>query len=480
MGQRAQCRLQRGLTVNRTTMRIVAIAIATMTLSACSAIRESQILEPGFWNAKGPPVNDLAEMGLAEVAKGDNIRAQGFFDRALRANPVDVHALYGLALLYQNTGQSTRALQLYKRILAIRPVPTEEILIWADKKTHPIVDIAQVNTQLLNSGGMVQQPGGAASSMSMDNRENPAVPQPYMQAQTSYQSPSYQTPSYQPRMRPQQPTQPRQQMAPAPLFKDADLNIVARFRALRSLLDQGLVTQDEFLIRRKVNVGALLPLTSPPPATGLDRPVPPIAQVSGRLNAIGRALEMRALSPAQHMAERTMIVDALMPEKPISRANPVPPPHGLMEAADAVRRLEMLQKEDLITSDEYAKERAAIEKSMQPRAPTPMAEPAQSNISGAGAKASKKSISGFQPAVHLASFRQKKSALRGWRELKKRYRTYLGGLKTSIERVDLGGGKGVFYRLKAGPLPSNAAAKNLCRKLKAKRQYCDPTTINFG
>ena len=264
-----------------------------------------------------------------------------------------------------------------------------------------------------------------------------------------------------------------------PMFKDADLNVVARFKAVRALLDQGLITQDEFVRRRQANLGALLPMTNQPPATGIDRPVPGVEQVTGRLRAISRALEMRALTPAQHMAERSMILDALMPARPTSVANPPPPPRGLMAAADAVRRLEMLKAADLITSDEHARERAAIEKAMQPTAPPPMPGSASGAASQKNSADAKPSLSGFQPAVHLASYRKKGAAERGWAALSKRF-GQLSGLQFRVERVDLGNTKGVFYRLKAGPLPSNGAAKDMCRQLKAKRQYCEPTTINFG
>ena len=269
-----------------------------------------------------------------------------------------------------------------------------------------------------------------------------------------------------------------QAMAPQAMFKEGDLNIVERFETLRALLDQGLLTQDEFLVRRKVNVGALLPLSSPPPGAGLDRPVPGAGQIAGRLHAIGRALEMRALSPAQHTAERTMILDALMPANPVSMASPAIPPKGLMEAADAVRRLELLKEADLITSDEYTKERTAIEGGIQPAGPASSAMGAQPKAMQP--KMAKPQVSGFQPAVHLASYRQRKAAERGWAELSRRFGSLLGGMQHRIERVDLGGGKGVFYRLKVGPLPSNGAAQSTCRQLKAKRQYCEPTTINFG
>lgn len=459
--------------MNRTTLRIVTVIFAVGGLSACGALQDSQVFQPDFWTfgnggGGGPVDNNEAELGLAELAKGDNIRAQGHFDKALQANPNDVHALYGAAVMYQNSGQTSRARQLYEQILTIRPAPIEEVLIWADKRTHPVVDIAQVNLQLLQNGGMAPLPGAP-----MPGVAQPAMAQPGMQ-QGMARPQSAQMPQSQLYVQPQfQPQAPGQGVQP--MFKDADLNIVARFKTMRGLLDQGLITQDEFVQRRQVNLGALLPMSAPPAATGLDRPVPGVDQVSGRLRAISRALEMRALSPAQHMAERSMILDALMPARPASVANPAPPPKGLMEAADAVRRLEMLKQADIITSDEYAKERAAIEGSMQPAAPAPMAGGSASQ----DMNAQKPKLSGFQPAVHLASYRQKGAAERGWAEIVKRF-GQLSGLQPSIERVDLGATKGVFYRLKAGPLPSNGAAVDLCRQLKAKRQYCEPTTINFG
>jgi len=453
----AKAVLDRGLLVNRTSLRICVTVIILGGLSGCAALQQGQVFQPGFWTFGGAQgSNTEAETGLGELAKGDNILAQGHFEKALRANPDDLQALYGLAVLYQNNGQPNRARQFYKHILSIKPSPRGEILIWADKQTQPIVDIAQVNLQLLDSGGLVSSAQAPISG-------RPGAGRPHAQIQ-ALPAPVY------PQAKPQRVAQS------AAIFKDADLNIVARFKAMRALLDQGLITQEEFRNRRKVNIGALLPMTAAPAATGLDRPVPAVAQISGRLRAIGRALEMRALSPAQHTAERTMILDALMPVNPISRVNPVPPPKGLMEAADAVRRLEMLKYVDIITSDEYVKERAAIEKSMQP--------PASASMAGGANKSAKKSaqsfLSGFQPAVHLASYRQKKAARRGWRVLQKQFGRVLRGLKFKIERVDLGGRKGVFYRLKAGPLPSNAAAKKICRKLKAKHQYCDPSTVNLG
>jgi len=449
--------------VNRTILRIAAVVLSLTGLSGCAALQESQIFQPEFWVVDGPRDNSVAELGLGELAKGNNVRAQAHFERALRANPDDVQALFGSAMLYQNSGQPIRAQRFYERILALQPAPTDELLVWADKQTQPIVDLAAVNLQLLK-GDMNGAADRTASGGGGGYGASPALA-------------------------PQRPGALQRPMATVPvsrapgadsaaMFQAADLNVVARFKTIRALLDQGLVTQDEFLVRRKVNLGALLPMTSPPAAAGIDRPVPATDQVAARLRAIGRALEMRVLSPAQHTAERSMILDALMPVRPTALANPVAPPKGLMEAADAVRRLELLKGADLITSDEYARERAAIEAAIQP--PPPKAKMSEEKTAEP-LKASKTSkTSGFQPGVHLASYRQKKSANRGWADLSKRFKSVLGGLQYRIERVDLGNKKGVFYRLKAGPLPDNNAAKAVCRQFKAKRQYCEPTTINFG
>lgn len=459
---------ERGLEVNRTSLRIATVIIAMSAVSACGAIQDSQVFQPQFWNfnASGPnnvPQNDEAELGLAQLAKGDNYQAQGHFEKALKAYPNDVHALYGLAQLYQNTDQPTKARAIYEQILSIQPPPSEEILIWAGKQPYPIVEIAQVNLQMLQNS-TADLPSGQVMQPAMQ----PGMQQPGVQQGMA-------RPLSQLYVQPQ-----AQAVIPAPvdepMFQDADLNIVARFKTMRALLAAGLVTQEEFLLRRQVNLGALLPMTSKAPATGLDRPVPDVEQISSRLNAISRALEMRALSPAQHMAERSMILDALMPAEPVAVANPPAPPKGLMEAADAVRRLEMLKQADLITSDEYTKERAAIEGSMQPGAGKPMADAGQPKDMGGNGGGN---LSGFQPGVHLASFRQQAAAEKGWVDLTKKFPA-LAGLTPNIEKVDLGSTKGIFYRLKAGPLPSNGAAQDLCRQLKGKRQYCEPTTINFG
>lgn len=446
----------------KTSMAVVAV----ISLGACSAINENAFTNNAFW-ANGPVAeNDFAELGLAELTKGDNVKALGFFERALKINPNDVHALFGSALVYQNTGQSRKARSFYERILSMQPQPTEEIVLWTGSQPQSINELSNINLTLMGGTTAPQGAGGQGSQMS-----SPVAVQSSGMGDAMPTSQLYVTPSA-------PSTAVNRVMADEIVFSDADKNIVERFRSLRTLIEQGLITSDEFNMRRQANVGALLPLSSSPPSAGLDRPVPPVGQISNRLQAISRALEMRAISVSQHSSERTMILDALMPESPATLAMAPAPPKDLMSAADAIRRLEFLKQADIITSDEYTRERAVIEGTMTVRgggAPQPAAGQMNATM-----KNQAKQVSGFQPGIHLSSYRQIKAAERGWKELQARFSSELGNLEMSIEKVDLGEPKGVFYRLKAGPLSSNNEAISVCKNLKQKRQYCDPTTVNFN
>jgi cell division protein FtsN len=56
------------------------------------------------------------------------------------------------------------------------------------------------------------------------------------------------------------------------------------------------------------------------------------------------------------------------------------------------------------------------------------------------------------------------------------HKNLVGGLEHKVSRVNLGR-KGTYYRLKAGPFKSAAEAKAMCRKLKRRRQFCEPTVV---
>ncbi len=74
--------------------------------------------------------------------------------------------------------------------------------------------------------------------------------------------------------------------------------------------------------------------------------------------------------------------------------------------------------------------------------------------------------------VQVAAVRSSEAAYGGWQRLQAQHKDLLGKLKLTVQRVDLGPEKGVFYRVQAGPLADRAAARDLCTKLSLRRVGC--------
>lgn len=73
--------------------------------------------------------------------------------------------------------------------------------------------------------------------------------------------------------------------------------------------------------------------------------------------------------------------------------------------------------------------------------------------------------------VQLSSVKTELRAKKEAARLKQAYDSILGPLQVEPVRANLGE-RGVFYRLYAGPLPTYAAARSLCRELSARNQGC--------
>lgn len=74
--------------------------------------------------------------------------------------------------------------------------------------------------------------------------------------------------------------------------------------------------------------------------------------------------------------------------------------------------------------------------------------------------------------LHLASYYNQADAVRGWNLLSKAHPTILDQLHPSLQRTDLGE-RGIYYRLRAGPITNKSVAYALCRRMQAKKQYCE-------
>ena len=73
--------------------------------------------------------------------------------------------------------------------------------------------------------------------------------------------------------------------------------------------------------------------------------------------------------------------------------------------------------------------------------------------------------------VQLHSARSRDRALAAWGRLSSQEKELLGSLAHRVVRAEIPE-RGVFYRLRAGPLPDKAAARRLCRLLKDRGRDC--------
>lgn len=74
--------------------------------------------------------------------------------------------------------------------------------------------------------------------------------------------------------------------------------------------------------------------------------------------------------------------------------------------------------------------------------------------------------------VQLLAVRALADAQREWERLKRRNPELLSKLDRSITKADLGAAKGIFYRLRAGPLESEEVARKLCAELAKRKVGC--------
>lgn len=74
--------------------------------------------------------------------------------------------------------------------------------------------------------------------------------------------------------------------------------------------------------------------------------------------------------------------------------------------------------------------------------------------------------------VQLAAARTPEAARAEWDRVRRKNLDLLGDLGLTVTKVDLGPKKGVFYRLRVGPLANDAAARKLCKDLAKRRIGC--------
>jgi hypothetical protein len=250
-----------------------------------------------------------------------------------------------------------------------------------------------------------------------------------------------------------------------------DANIILRFQTLKRLLDEGLVTRDEYNQRRGANLGALLRYSAAAPTAGLGRPAPTPDQVVERLKFLAAAYEEKSITAREQKAERTVILDALLPASAFPKADPPANLTDQMQAAQMVGRLERLNAANVISAEEQERERAAVFRVVQ----TSVADSEAAARAAAGLAAAQ-AANPTGPGVWLGTYRNENQAKLAWASLQLTHSSELNGLQQVVTKVGTRR-RGYSYRLNAGPIADTKAAAALCNTLRAKRQFCRPVTL---
>jgi len=178
--------------------------------------------------------------------------------------------------------------------------------------------------------------------------------------------------------------------------------------------------------------------------------------------------------------EETTIVEA----KPVAEAVK-PEMQGVATASAQENKVQDNRLPDDDTDTEKTAQTSAtapaaeVKKSSENVVATPVAEAKKSEEKKPNAEksteSSKKSEAKKIPAnaikIQLGAYKSGDEAKQDWVRISRKYAQYLGDMKPIIEKADIKN-KGAFYRLQAGPVKSESAAREICRKLLAVKQGC--------
>jgi len=290
---------------------ILVLAFAVVTLTGCSSLlpeaaREYKVIKEKILAREPEVSNDqrLADLGYEAISEGRLGEAETRLNSALAINPHNPYALLNLGVVYQSTGRFDEARRLYERVVALNP---DARAISATRQNHVGLSLVEI----------------ARSNLDQVAKETATPPPPPPDAAT---------------------------------VEHATLR---RFAALEKLRAEGLLSDAEYADRRRANLGALLPLTTPAPSPLVALPAPPVDDIAARLREIARFRKAGALTDADYALERAAILDGLMPLRP-GDADYAPITTLPADPVAALARLDRLRAKRYVTTREYEAERGAL------------------------------------------------------------------------------------------------------------------------
>jgi hypothetical protein len=74
--------------------------------------------------------------------------------------------------------------------------------------------------------------------------------------------------------------------------------------------------------------------------------------------------------------------------------------------------------------------------------------------------------------LQLGALKTEALAKTEWVKLQRQNSDVLGKLSLSVSSIQLGGGKGIYYRIQAGPIADESRAAQACAALKSRHVSC--------
>lgn len=201
----------------------------------------------------------------------------------------------------------------------------------------------------------------------------------------------------------------------------------------------------------------------PPPETLLPRPQAPEPKTSEAATAI---------TPQANIAQTPKVSDVAAAVKPTPA--PAPPPVPAV-SSPATKSLNSLASQQPQSGPTRLAKNTAPTPTVQPT--PPVTSPSSQNSAAVQTQSAASSGPVSPPSnnvyrVQLAAARSPEAARTEWDRLRRKNLDILGDLGLAITKVDLGSSKGIFYRLRVGPLKDEAEARSLCKALAARKIGC--------
>jgi hypothetical protein len=212
----------------------------------------------------------------------------------------------------------------------------------------------------------------------------------------------------------------------------------------------------------------------PPPETPLPKPEPAVTEQVSAPSAPGVEPVIAAKPAPEQVAALAPPPEPEATTPQVTRTTSIPLPQAKPKPSARVP-----SENDVAALQPPAAPSPPVEAAPVPVKLEPGAAPVKAPVAASPATTVAKATTAAAKAttrstyrVQLAAARSPEAVEQEWVRLRKKHLDLLGNLGLGITKADLGIDKGVFYRLRIGPIANERAARKLCADLAKRKVGC--------